>query len=203
MLNLAGRRVLVAGGGRVAARRVADLLDAEAEIVVVAPMIDPKIQPTGVQIRLRGYQTDDLEGVYLVIVATDDPQVNDRIASEAAERRILVNRADDAERGDVSIPAHRRVGPIALTVSTGAASGTAGAALADLMVEAIGENWPVLLEVIGPMRAEARQRVTDAAARQRLYKRWVDAEAMSILQTGGRAALADYCRELLAKAADE
>ena len=197
VLNVSGRRVLVAGGGRVAARRVKDLVEAGADVVVVAPSVEPEIEAAGVKVHRRGYETDDLSGTWLVIVATDDGVVNQRIGDDAARRGVLVNRADDSRKGDVTVPAHRRVGPIALTVSTGGTSGTAGAALADLMVEAIGEDWPVLLEVIGPLRVEAQQKVRDTAARQRLYKRWVDDEAMSVLQSGGREALTAHCRALM------
>ncbi len=99
-LRLTGRRVLVAGGGNVAQRRVPALLAAGAQVVLVAPELTPALQDladTGrVVWRRRQLRAADLDDVWLVMAATDDPAAN-RMASEAAEAaRVFCVRADDA-----------------------------------------------------------------------------------------------------------
>ncbi len=99
-LRLTGRRVLVAGGGNVAQRRVPALLAAGAQVLLIAPELTPTLQDladTGrVTWRCRPLHATDVDGVWLVVAATDDPAAN-RLASEAAESaRVFCVRADDA-----------------------------------------------------------------------------------------------------------
>src|SRR3712207_9466942 len=78
-LRLAGRRVVVVGGGHVAQRRVPGLLAAGADVLVVSPRVTPAIEGlvTAGEVRweARGFQPADLEGAWYVIAATDDPGV--------------------------------------------------------------------------------------------------------------------------------
>src|SRR2546427_3446247 len=98
-LDLQGRRCLVVGGGSVAQRKVDALLDAGAQVLIVAPRISAEIEGLGllraVEIRLRQYQPDDLDGVFIVVAATDDRETNARVAADARQRGILVNAVDD------------------------------------------------------------------------------------------------------------
>ncbi len=113
-LVLAGRPVLVAGGGAVAARRVPALLDAGALVHVVAPDLSPDLAAladTGhLQWSQRPVEEDDCEGVWLVLALTDRPEVNAMLAAAAERRRTFCVRADAAEGGTAWTPATGRVG---------------------------------------------------------------------------------------------
>src|SRR5690349_5250883 len=80
-LRLAGRRVLVVGGGPVALRRVAGLRAADAEVVVVSPRLTPALDDMAARGLItayrRAYQPGDLDGAWLVLACTDQPQVNE------------------------------------------------------------------------------------------------------------------------------
>ena len=126
-LNLEGRNVLVVGGGRIALRKVKTLLPTGARITVVAPQIDPEFshviasgaKQSMVTMFSRPYATEDLRGVFMVFICTDQPAVNAQVSNDARARRILVNNACDYLDGDFIVPARMDFGEnIAVTVST-------------------------------------------------------------------------------------
>ena len=102
-LDLAGRRVLVAGAGAVATRRIRRFLAAGADLRVVAPNATADIERQALHGDLtwerRGVEAADLDDAWLVLAATDDPTLNDTIAAWANERRVWCIDASDARRG--------------------------------------------------------------------------------------------------------
>ena len=119
-LDLTGRRVLVVGGGAVAVRRVADLLDAGAEVTVVSPGVDPRLASTGVRIETRSYEPADIDGARLVLACTDDSDVNAAVAADAEAAGIWCVRADDAGRSAAWRPAVTQVDDVTVAVSANA-----------------------------------------------------------------------------------
>jgi uroporphyrin-III C-methyltransferase/precorrin-2 dehydrogenase/sirohydrochlorin ferrochelatase len=104
-LRLAGRRVVVVGGGRVAQRRVPTLLAAGARVVLVAPEVTPALEALPIERLPRPYQPGDCAGAWLVQACTDDAKVNAAVAAEAEAARIWCVRADDAEASAAWTPA--------------------------------------------------------------------------------------------------
>src|ERR1700709_1897164 len=92
-LRLAGRKVLVVGGGNVAQRRVPTLIAAGADVHLVSPEVTPALGGLvgwgEVRWHERGFEDDDLEGTWYVMAATDDSGVNERVSELAEERRIF------------------------------------------------------------------------------------------------------------------
>jgi uroporphyrin-III C-methyltransferase / precorrin-2 dehydrogenase / sirohydrochlorin ferrochelatase len=108
-LTLAGRRVVVVGGGTVAQRRLPALLAAGADVEVVAPDVTPAVEgmATARELRwtARPYRDGDLDGAWYALAATDDPQVNAAVATAAEWARVFCVRADDAPGGTAVTPA--------------------------------------------------------------------------------------------------
>jgi uroporphyrin-III C-methyltransferase/precorrin-2 dehydrogenase/sirohydrochlorin ferrochelatase len=108
-LPLAGRRVVVVGGGTVAQRRLPSLLAAGADVEVVAPDVTPAVEgmATARELRwtARPYRDGDLDGAWYALAATDDPQVNAAVATAAERARVFCVRADDAPGGTAVTPA--------------------------------------------------------------------------------------------------
>ena len=119
-LVVEGRRCLVVGGGPVAARKVEGLIAAGAAVVVVAPQVSDPIRALGVEVVERPYRRGDLDGAWLAIVATDDPEVNRSVRADAEAARVWVNAADDPPACSFTLPAVVRQGPVMVTVSTAA-----------------------------------------------------------------------------------
>jgi uroporphyrin-III C-methyltransferase/precorrin-2 dehydrogenase/sirohydrochlorin ferrochelatase len=106
-LRLAGRRVLVVGGGHVAQRRIPTLIAVGADVVVVARSVTPAIEgfEDEITLHLREFTESDLDGAWYAIAATDDPATNAAIAAAAEERRIFCVRSDDASEATAWTPA--------------------------------------------------------------------------------------------------
>jgi uroporphyrin-III C-methyltransferase/precorrin-2 dehydrogenase/sirohydrochlorin ferrochelatase len=119
-LRLAGRRVLVAGGGHVAQRRVPGLIAVGADVVVVSPEVTPAVEglAAGGEITWlrRGFEDADLDEAWYVIAATDDPDVNERISAAAEARRVFCVRSDDAPKATAWTPAVGRHAGVTVAV---------------------------------------------------------------------------------------
>ncbi|MGB3895338.1 uroporphyrinogen-III C-methyltransferase [Mycolicibacter sinensis] len=109
-LRLAGRKVVVVGGGSVAQRRLPLLVDSGAEVVVIATSATPAVEALGerrpgITLVSRGYRDGDLADAWYAIAATDDPDVNAAVVAEADRRQIFCVRADLAVEGSAVTPA--------------------------------------------------------------------------------------------------
>jgi uroporphyrin-III C-methyltransferase/precorrin-2 dehydrogenase/sirohydrochlorin ferrochelatase len=118
-LALAGRRVVVVGGGQVALRRARGLLDAGAHVVVVAPAIIDELAALPVTVVRRAYRDGDLAAAWLAHAATSDPAVNAQVAAEAERNRIWCVRADAAAASAAWTPAVARHGEVAVAITAG------------------------------------------------------------------------------------
>jgi uroporphyrin-III C-methyltransferase / precorrin-2 dehydrogenase / sirohydrochlorin ferrochelatase len=123
MLDVAGRRVVVVGGGPVAARRARPLADAHADLLVVSPYLCEALADLvadgKAQWRPRGYTDGDLDGAWFVHTATGDRETDDAVAAAAEAARVWCIRADDAERSSAWSPAVARLGDLLVAVSGG------------------------------------------------------------------------------------
>jgi len=105
-LRLAGKKVVVVGGGSVAQRRLPLLISSGADVHVISRSATRSVEAmSGVTVDLRAYRDGDLEGAWYAIAATDDPQVNAAVVAEAERRRIFCVRADIAVEGTAVTPA--------------------------------------------------------------------------------------------------
>jgi uroporphyrin-III C-methyltransferase / precorrin-2 dehydrogenase / sirohydrochlorin ferrochelatase len=116
-LKLAGRKVLVVGGGHVARAKLCALLTARAAITVVAPRILPEIFRLGVRCIRREFRPSDLDGAWYVVSAAP-AHVNRCVAQFARKQRLFVNAVDDAERASCYLGSVVRKGGVTLAIST-------------------------------------------------------------------------------------
>jgi uroporphyrin-III C-methyltransferase/precorrin-2 dehydrogenase/sirohydrochlorin ferrochelatase len=119
LLDLRDRRVVVVGGGRVAARRVPALREAGADVVIVSPALHPDLAAAEPAVRLRAFRSDDLAGAWLVFACTDDPDVNAEVAAVAEAHGVFCVRADDAAGGTARTPAVVRRDGLTVAVNGG------------------------------------------------------------------------------------
>lgn len=140
-LNLPGRPVLVVGAGRVALRKVHQLLAAGADVTVVAPSILDEFADLGVRTLQRSWTAGDSDGFWLVVTATGVREVDQQIFEECEAARIWVNSADDPDRCSFTLPASFRRGSLMVTVSTGGASPALSSWLRGRLEEMIGPEY--------------------------------------------------------------
>jgi uroporphyrin-III C-methyltransferase / precorrin-2 dehydrogenase / sirohydrochlorin ferrochelatase len=122
-LRLAGKRVLVVGGGAVATRRIPALLAAGARVVLVSPEVTPALRALADEGRLhwepRGFVPSDVDGAWLVQAALSDRFAAAAVSAAAAERRVFCVRADDRHAATAWTPAVARHGPVTVAVLGG------------------------------------------------------------------------------------
>lgn len=142
-LRLVGRRVLVAGGGHVAQRRIPGLLAAGADVVLVSPEATPAVEGMAgsgeVVWHRRGFVAGDLDDTWYVVVATDDALVNEEIGALAEARRIFCVRSDDAPRATAWTPAVGRHAGVTVAVLANREP-RRSAAVRDAMVTALRDG---------------------------------------------------------------
>jgi uroporphyrin-III C-methyltransferase / precorrin-2 dehydrogenase / sirohydrochlorin ferrochelatase len=139
-LDLTGRRVVVAGGGSVAQRRVAGLLEVGAEVVVVSPAVTTALEALAdsreITWEAREYADGDLDEAWYCVAATDSPQVNAAVAAAAEHRRVFCVRADAAGDGTAVTPAVGRYDDVTVAV-LGGGDPRRAAGVRDGVVEAL------------------------------------------------------------------
>ncbi len=197
MLKVSGRLCVVIGGGPVALRRARALVEAGAKVVVVADQVDPEMAGVGVTIHQRLAAESDLDGAMVVVLATGDGAVNERLAAAAHARGALVNRADDAGEGDFSVPAHRHHGPVTVAVHTSGISAGASAAIRKELSEKLDEDWVRLLELVRPYRERVQALGLGAVERQARLKRLGSPETLALLKREGPGPVLALCESLL------
>lgn len=155
-LEMKNRRCLVIGGGPVAERKVAGLLEAGADVTVVSPEVSDAIarwaKQYAIQLKLRPYRSGDLDGFQLVFIATDDRAVNAQVFEDSKSRGVWVNAADDPAHCDFILPSVLRRGDLAVAVSTGGKS----PALARTIREELEIYFTREYEQLAALAAEAR-----------------------------------------------
>jgi siroheme synthase-like protein len=147
-LRLAGRKVLVVGGGTVAATKLPGLRKAGAHVTVVAPEIRPEIEAAGVGLLRRRFRPKDLTGAWLVVAAAT-PEVNRRVASAAEARQVFVNAVDDPRSASAYLGGVFHRAGVTVSISTGGEA----PALAGLLREGLEAVVP---EEIGDWLEQAR-----------------------------------------------
>jgi uroporphyrin-III C-methyltransferase/precorrin-2 dehydrogenase/sirohydrochlorin ferrochelatase len=119
-LRLAGRRVLVVGGGHVAQRRVPRLIAAGARVLVVSPVVTPAVEGLARSGEItwleRPFEPRDVDEAWYVIAATDEREVNEAVSVEAERQRVFCVRADDATRASAWTPATGRHAGVTVAV---------------------------------------------------------------------------------------
>lgn len=193
VLRVGGRRVLVVGGGRVAARKASGLLDAGARVVVVSPMFSAaftRLVPSGAVTCLqRPYQASDLADVSLAIAATDDPKVNAQVRADARRAGVWVSVIDDPENSDFIVPAVVRRGDFLLAMSSGGASpGLVGHLRRELDL-LVPEDVGLLVALLAKARGRIQRAVSDPARRRELMTRLLTLDLLSTLRMEGSDAM--------------
>jgi len=196
MLSVKDRRCVIIGGGSVALRRAGSLAQAGATVVVIAPKIDPGLTSLPIETQQRPYQPGDLKGAWLVIAASDDKAVNRQVEKDARQVHALVNRPDEPDSGDFTVPAHAHHGPITLAVQTDGASASASAEIRRQLSDALDPDWPRLLTLAADFRAVIQQRFEDPRERRDRLMKLADTTAIAILKEQGDQALLEHYRRL-------
>ena len=182
------RRVLMVGGGSVATRKVALLLRAGARVRVVAPEIDAELSALveygAIEWQARAFQDDDLNGAWLVYVASDDAKLQQHVAELAETHRIPVNVVDRPERCRFITPAIVDRAPVTVAFSTGGASPVLARRLRERIEAWLPQATGSFAAFVKRMRARIAAHFPDFTTRRRFHEWLVDGPVARLFEAG-------------------
>jgi precorrin-2 dehydrogenase/sirohydrochlorin ferrochelatase len=198
-IDLRGKTAVVAGGGRVAERKVKTLLKCGADVTVISPELTPGLarlsQKSSISHVRRNYRRGDVRGAFLVVAATSSRDVNARIAAESP---FLVNVTDAPDEGNFIVPSTITSGQLTMAVSTGGASPAIARAIRKELSRSYDTDFARYLRLIESLRKKAIREIADQKVRTRFLKEIASEEYLSLLRSEGFGTVHKRLKELIA-----
>lgn len=200
-LLLENRPCLVIGAGRIAERKIGSLLDAGARVHVVALEASPAVSALAacdnIVLHLREYVPTDLDGAYVVIVATNDAELNSRVSAECHSRGILVNVVDQPALCSFYVPAVIDRGPVSIAISTSGASPALSKHLRVLLEDAVGEEYGLLSTLMHELRGEVIATFTQQPERAAAWECLLQSDVLALLREGRMDQARQFARQII------
>ena len=197
-LVLRDRPAVVVGAGRIAARKIGDLLEAGARVTVVAPRVAPEVNRLSADDRIRlhrrPYAAGDLAGAALVVAATDDHAVNARVSDDARGAGVPVNVVDEPALCTFTIPAVVRRGDLTLAVATEGQCPAFARAVREDLETRYGAEYAVALTLLAEARGRLREAGWDSARVQRVLSELYRDGLVDCVRDGDERRLAELLR---------
>jgi precorrin-2 dehydrogenase/sirohydrochlorin ferrochelatase len=185
-INLKGRSCLVVGGGKVAERKVKRLMECKANITVVSPDITEVLNGYSVKKKIehfkRCFMESDLEDQFLVIGATNDPSINEKVSNEARKKKILVNIADSSDLCDFILPSLIKRGDLQIAISTEGKSPALAAKIKEELSELYGREYEEFLNLLCGFRKRVLKEIKDPVKRKRVFRSLVESDIITSLK---------------------
>lgn len=198
-LRLQNRRVVFAGGGAVAERKLMRLLDAGAHLTVVAPASTPMVQSLAAEKTITLHQrpavAGDFAGAFLVFIATPDVQANATLAAAARDQGALVNRADEPDDCDFMLPALAYAKPIHIGVFSG--SPALSKWVRKHVERTLGPEFPEFAAAFAEIRKRVRATDLPQEKRAEILNRLLNEGLYQDYRTGGMRAANVRLRSVL------
>lgn len=186
-LNVTGKNCVVIGGGEIALRKIRGLLAAGAKVKVIAPEICASVEELfqrGEITWTREKFSEEMFGDELILIAaTDNAEINQRAATAAMARKILVNVVN-AAGGNFNVPSTIRRDELLLTISTGGLSPAFSKFVREMLELELGENFAAGLKIISERRREIKQLLPNSKARQKFWQEFLTQETWQLLKLG-------------------
>ncbi len=200
-LNMQDKLCLVVGGGAVAERKIRALLEHGARVRVVSNSITAQIEQWQrenlAQILIRGFQEEDLKGVFLVFIATNDRQVNCEVSQLCRQKGIPANVVDDPEQCDFLVPAIVRRNSLTFAVSTEGKSPAYARKLRRDLEEIITPAHGEFVDLLGEARVYLQSHVPDIKKRKQILESLVYSDILNLIQVGEKDKAKEKIRQCM------
>ena len=187
-LDITDKRCLVVGGGKVAERKVAMLLQFNAHVIVVGPVMTRtllKLDNEGkIEYFQRTYTAKDLDNTALVFACTDNSIINNKIKTEAARKNIPVNVVDDPDLCDFIVPSIIKKGDLTIAISTSGELPLLSKKLRQKIEEVVTDDYLEYLHIIGEFRKHLMKTVKEARKRGLIMKDIAKMDMQEVIATG-------------------
>ena len=200
-LDIQNRNCLVVGAGSVGTRKVMMLLKCGAKVTVVSPIISENLQnlqkSASLTLKARPYRTADLEGMFLVIGATDNEPLNRQISSDAESRNILCNIADRPAVCNFILPSIVQRDDLVITISTSGKSPALAKKMRKTLESQFGEEYGVFLQLLGAVRKKLLSQAHEPEVHKPLFEQLVNSNLITMIQDDKRAEINKLLFEVL------
>ena len=187
-LDIQNKNCLVVGGGGVGTRKVQTLLKCGANVTVVSPEISDRLrtlaETESLTLKPRPYRTEDIEGMFLVIGASDDETLNRQISSDAERRNTLCNIADRPEKCNFILPSIVRRDDLVITISTSGKSPALAKKLRKKLERRFGPEYGDFLDLMGAIRSKLLSQAHEPEAHKPLFEQLIDSNLIALIQEG-------------------
>lgn len=169
-LDINNKWCLVVGGGEVALRKAKVLLDFGAYVSVVAWDVDKEIRKLPVSVCERHFVTEDMDGVALVVAATDDPKFNHKIAEQARIREIPVNAVDQPKDCTFIFPSYVKKQNVVGAFSSSGNSPVLAQYLKEETKKVLTDELGMINEYMGSIRSTVKGALATESERKKVYR---------------------------------
>lgn len=187
-LSLDKKKCLVVGGGNVAERKAKTLLESGAEVHAVSPVFTEWFlnasESGSIYTYQRNYSSEDLEHVFVVIGATNDCEINYKVAEDCKARNILVNIVDDPSNCNFIVPAQVKRGPLSISISTNGLSPMLARKIREDLEAYFGPEYSEYLELLGTIRRRVIESVDSEEMRKKIFYELVYSDIIELLKDG-------------------
>jgi len=199
-LDVLNERCVVVGGGEVAERKAAGLLECGAKVALVARDLTTTLRAMRDAGEIEqipdDYREEYLEGAFLVIGATDREDVNEQISRDARDRGIPVNIVDVPARCTFIVPSVFRRGDLLVAVSTGGKSPALARRVREEIEERYGPEYGTLLTIMGALRERIIARGAPSAENRVLFEAVLDSAILRYIREGKGDRVREIIRDL-------
>lgn len=181
-LKLKDKKILIVGGGMIALQKLIGFLNTEAKITLIATEIMDEVlacegefpNKRKIEFIEREYNWGDELGSFLVIAATDDPELNNSIANRCRDQGILVNSVDEPDHCDFYIPSIVEDKAIKIAISTNGKAPSVGQKMRLDLQKNFIDKYSKLIPVIADFREKVQEKITEEKffARRSKLIRW-------------------------------
>ncbi len=187
-LDLRDHPCLVVGGGPVAERKALSLLEAGADVTVVSPDLTSKLKELSrsgkISHRKKMFDEQDLSGAFIVIAATDSPEVNSQVARACKSRHVLVNVASPPDESSFIVPSVVERGELLIAVSTSGASPALSKKIRQELESRYGPEFVLFLRAFAAARSRILAEVADEHRRKMIFEAIVDSDVIEMFRQG-------------------
>lgn len=173
MIDLQNKKIVIVGGGKVATRRAKSLVEYCSHVHIVSPSITKELHTLFQQQRLtwaeKMFEPQDISHAFLVIIATNQPEVNQHVKDSLPEGTLL-NHAADASAGNVTFPSMLRRGKLTISVSTDGASPKLGRQIISTLQDTYDERYESYIDFLYESRQLIKASTIEPSRKQVLLQ---------------------------------
>ncbi len=186
-LDVENKKCIVVGGGKVALRKISDLVKAGANVEVISPEVCAEISElveTGkINLVREKYSPEKISGGLILIAATDNPEVNRQIAEDGRRKKFLVNVVNGAE-SDFFVPSKILREDFQLTISTGGNSPAFSRFVRLMLEKEFDSNFGECLKIISRYREKLKKKFPDTEERKNFWREFLTPEIWQFIKAG-------------------